>query len=56
MGLAGQVCLSTQDGKGLGLGLMIGGGAAIVAGGWLAIFRNTSVAVSTNSVGVSGRF
>jgi len=49
-------CISTQDGKGLGLGLMIGGGVAVVAGGWLAIFRNTSVAVSTNSVGVAGRF
>jgi len=55
-GPGGQVCLSTQDGKGLGLGLMIGGGVAVVAGGWLAIFRNTSVAVSANSVGVSGRF
>ena len=55
-GPGGQVCVSTQDGKGLGLGLMIGGGVAVVAGGWLAIFRNTSVAVNTNSVSVSGRF
>lgn len=50
------VCVATQDGKGLGLGMMIGGGVAVLAGGWLTFFRNTSVAVSTNSVAVSGRF
>jgi hypothetical protein len=50
------VCPSMQKGKGLGLGMMIGGAVAIGAGGWLAFFRNTSVAVSTNSVSVSGRF
>jgi hypothetical protein len=52
----GNVCRSEYDGKGLGIAMVAGGAVVSIAGGWLTFFRNTQVAVSTNSVGVSGRF